>query len=611
MRRYYGSDDDDDEDEDEVYEESDKGSPMHLSRGTATPFGFESPHEEQRNTPWMTDNGDIIRPAEKGDIRPTAAVPSTKGRAGERSPRPEWMTRSQEATPAEVQGPRAKKRLGFEGLPGPRAPQEEEETDGDTVPVLPPSPSPLRVRPATSRPPVAQVPGIIVRPGEGPDLFDVDPWGDVDFARLAREQANQADRLGRPRPSDKFLDAEGQYPEAAGRLERVLHRMLEREKTVPVVVLYANEPDLDQRERPVILWRSAPGPSRLVLHMVVIDHYDKTRYDTRLPINGPASVGVARVDLFKESAGPAHFHLRSKDDAWVMEAGAFLPTERVIVILVQENPESQPLMLDLQPLRFDQSAISMAPSITVDAKAKNEHCDADYFDWIRLVDGLGLMIRLESNGTLSWVRNQHESASEGDREKQTRRVNPGEFRKLACMDEKAFVADSGMDIMAVRIDDNYHMVEKMFVPGGPLTRAQHAPIKSVPRLAKALKALVARFDKQAIHVSGWVCSVDPTTKRSTIRETGWHLTYTREGGFAGVTEKTVIWGDGTVERWDGTESHITEDRVRQLHDWAMTTAEVGPTPCCDQFSYYVSIHDSQGKALLERKKVGFSPLLGP
>jgi len=506
MRRYYGSDDEDDAD---VYEESDKGSPMHLSRGTATPIGRDPDDNEDRNTPWMTDNG---------DIRP-AAIPSTKG--GERSPpRPEWMTRSQEVTPAaEVQGPRAKKRLGFEGLPGPRA---TEETDGDTVPVLPPSPSPLRVRPAVSRPPVAAVRPI--RPGDEPDLFDVDPWGDVDFARLAREQANQADRLGRPRPSDKFLGAETEYPDAAGRLERVLHRMLEREKRVPVVVLYAHDPDLDVRERPVMLWRSAPGPSRLVLHMAVIDHYDRTRYDTRLAVNGPASVGVARIDLFTESAGPAHFHLRSKDDEWLLEAGAFLPMERVIVILIQENFESQPLMLDLQPLRFDQSAITAPASVSVsapasvDAKANNEHCDADYFEWIRLVDGLGLMIMLESNGTLTWVRNQHESASPSDREKQTRRVNPSEFRKLACLNEKSFEDNAGPTLMAVRIDDDYHMVEKMVTDHGPLRNSQHAPIKSVPKLVKALKALVARFDKQAVAISDWMCSVD-TNGRSTIKET--------------------------------------------------------------------------------------------
>src|SRR5208283_4320831 len=102
MRRYYGSDDDEG---DEPYEEEDQGSPMQLSRGTATPFGFD-PGSTGKDVPWITDEQEIV---------PSAATGTTA--------RPEWMTRSQETSPADLKG-RAKKRLGFEGLPGPRGTEE-------------------------------------------------------------------------------------------------------------------------------------------------------------------------------------------------------------------------------------------------------------------------------------------------------------------------------------------------------------------------------------------------------------------------------------------------------------------------------------------------------
>lgn len=250
------------------------------------------------------------------------------------------MTKSQEPSPAPTER-QTKRALRF-----------EEETQEARLPEIPSHPTPSNEEAVLAT--LARAKGFRET---GYDLYAVSPFGDVDFARLAREQAEMADRLGRPRPSDKFLEVATEHPSMVARLERVLHNMLSRNPTSPVMVLYASEPDLDERQLPTLLWRSAPGRSHLVVHLAVIDHRGKTRLDTRLALDGPASIGAARVDLFREASGSAHVHIRSDEDQWVLEAGTFLPAEPVVIILIQENPMSQPQALELQPLRFDQARI--------------------------------------------------------------------------------------------------------------------------------------------------------------------------------------------------------------------------------------------------------------
>jgi hypothetical protein len=447
MRRYLGGDSDLEEEEEN---EGDQGSPMDISRGTATP------QTGGRNVPWITD---------EQAFEMTGGGGLHKGQGS----KPEWMTKSQEfSPPTEAAGPVAKKRLAFESMPGPGRAEDDEVT----LPVPPASPPSMPVLPRLHAAAVPRTEG-------GPDLYDVDPWEDVDFARLAREQAEQADRLGRPRPSDKFMALETEHAGVAARLERILRNALSRQRPQqddPVIVLYASTPELNQREGPLLLWRSSPGRSHALLHVAVQDYFSKTRFDGRIRADGVGSVSLTRLDLFRDSPGAANIQLRSTDeDTWVLEPGTFLPSERIVVILIQEDTTSDPQMLELQPL---------------------------------------------------------------DRSKE--------------------------------------------------------PIGTT-------------IDEQGI--GDWMCSVD-ANGRATIREAGWRLEYEKTGGIAGVHQETIVHEDGTIKFWDGRKSRITPARARQLFDWAMHTPKAGPTPCCDFFSYHVTIRDARGKPILATKKVGPMPLEG-
>ena len=417
MRRYLGGDSDLEEEEDGDEEDAFQGSPMQLSRGTATPTSeFPVSPWGGRNVPWITDD-------ENQDI-----MPRGRGSRNENA-RPDWMTRSQDlAPPAPTPSKPAepKRRLVF-----------AHEDDDDEQQQQPPQP-------------------------KSPDLFDRPAWDDVDFTRLAREQAAQADRLSKPRPSEKFLSVEMEHAAIGTRLERVLANIVGREPLTPVAVIYAAEPDLDRSKQPLMLWRSSPAAAtNVILNMAVIDHYGQKRLDTTLALAGPASVRLAWLDLFSDQQSLVHFQLRSEHEVWLLEAGTRHPDKRVIVILIQENNMQAPQMLDLQPLRFDQEAITDV-------------------------------------------------------------------------------------VVGTMIDDD--------------------------------------------------------------EEAGWRLEYVKTGGIAGVHEETTVWEDGTVKYWDGRRSRITPAKARQLYEWAMKSRKAPPTPCCDFFSYHVTIRDARGKPIMAQKKVEAMPL---
>lgn len=189
-----------------------------------------------------------------------------------------------------------------------------------------------------------------------PSLFDVDPFGDVDFECLAREQAAAARRVNRVSPSEVFMGVVDEKEAIGRRLERVLqaalaNNALKDKRTVPVIIIYAAEPSL---ERPELYWRSSPGRSKLVLDLAVID--GKTRLDSKLPVHKEASIELTRVDLFGEN-NPAHAQIKNVDEEWVLEPGTFLPAERVDVVLIQENAATVPQRLHLEPLSFAKASI--------------------------------------------------------------------------------------------------------------------------------------------------------------------------------------------------------------------------------------------------------------
>jgi len=313
----YRGDSDDDGDE--------RGSPMDISRGTATP--------QSGPAPWITDEQVIV----------------PEGGEGGKRVKPEWMTGSQEFSPP----PREAKRALF---------QEEETQQAPTTPLLSPPSNVVVVEQGR------YASGAKKKLFEEKDFnLHTAPWGavaprDVDFVCLAREQAEAAVRQGMPGPSDKFIAVTEEHPVPSGRLERVLHNMLSRNPTAPVVVLYAAEPESDPSKRPVILWRSSPGRSKSVLHLLVGNQETRKQLNGRLVISGPASIGTARVDLFDDEKGHeeevVHVRLRYTDELlWQLEPGWSLPSEAVVVILIQEDTYSQPQALELQPLRFDQARI--------------------------------------------------------------------------------------------------------------------------------------------------------------------------------------------------------------------------------------------------------------
>lgn len=107
-------------------------------------------------------------------------------------------------------------------------------------------------------------------------------------------------------------------------------------------------------------------------------------------------------------------------------------------------------------------------------------------------------------------------------------------------------------------------------------------------------------------VGNWACSVDENGL-ATVREAGWTLVYKQTGGFAGVHHTTTIHESGRVERWDGSVAHMPTARAQELYEWVLTTPEAGPTPCCDHFSYHVSLYTARGNPIVTDKKVGPLP----
>ena len=104
----------------------------------------------------------------------------------------------------------------------------------------------------------------------------------------------------------------------------------------------------------------------------------------------------------------------------------------------------------------------------------------------------------------------------------------------------------------------------------------------------------------------WTCSVDKNGL-ATVRRAGWTLVFKQTGGLQAVKRTTTVHEDGLMEHWDGSRSRASKGRITELYNWALTTPEVGPTECCDHFSYHVSLWDAQGALLVDNKKVGYIP----
>jgi hypothetical protein len=474
MQHYRGGGNSDDDDDDE----EDNGSPMQLSRGTATPL-YDDPASGGRGVPWITDEQDIV---------PTGG-----------GSHPEWMTRSQDASPAQEEQPprKTKKRLDFgaEGGNEDRLSPSHWAEDSETT------------LPAVSLPPVhrAPLPNLVPSSssrGARDPFYDVDPWGDVDFLRLAREQADQAERMNRPQPGDKFLSAAAEYPQASGRLERVMRNMLSRveHRPYPLVVLYAAEPDLDPRVQPVMLWRSAPGKSHVHLQVAILNHSETTRLDATLAIDGPASIETTRVLVHTQPPDPVHLRIRSDSvgDMWRLEGGSLLPPERICVVLIQENSLSEPQVLDLT-LMFAQASVVGGIGAPTEVAIENHlkpsvgsQCSPDDWTEIRYVDSFQLEITLRQDGKLTWEHRHHPLSRWLVAEPlYSGRVDPAIFRRLVCADTDKFLPGPKPRERNEPADKSYMVVEKVDVGGTVYT----APMKSVAKLARDLKALAESREK--------------------------------------------------------------------------------------------------------------------
>jgi hypothetical protein len=84
------------------------------------------------------------------------------------------------------------------------------------------------------------------------------------------------------------------------------------------------------------------------------------------------------------------------------------------------------------------------------------------------------------------------------------------------------------------------------------------------------------------------------------------LVYERSGGLAGVSERWAIYGDGRVVTGDGRESHVAPEEIaevaskaKELGFFDMANKYVPKDPCCDRFTYTITIQGRDGMHTVE------------
>ncbi len=85
----------------------------------------------------------------------------------------------------------------------------------------------------------------------------------------------------------------------------------------------------------------------------------------------------------------------------------------------------------------------------------------------------------------------------------------------------------------------------------------------------------------------------PATGNRDTSEGGVTIVYRREGGFAGLSQEWVIHLDGLIEAPGELQMRVPPAEVQALLDQSAemveTPATPEPTPCCDRFTYSVTI----------------------
>jgi len=102
------------------------------------------------------------------------------------------------------------------------------------------------------------------------------------------------------------------------------------------------------------------------------------------------------------------------------------------------------------------------------------------------------------------------------------------------------------------------------------------------------------------------CQPGTSTSAESLAAEGIVLVYERSGGLAGVSERWVIYGDGRVVTGDGRESRVTPKEVaevaseaRELGFFDMADKYMPKDPCCDRFTYTITIQGRDGMHTVE------------
>jgi hypothetical protein len=102
------------------------------------------------------------------------------------------------------------------------------------------------------------------------------------------------------------------------------------------------------------------------------------------------------------------------------------------------------------------------------------------------------------------------------------------------------------------------------------------------------------------HSASYEVEVTATIEAKSPSDEGAVLIYKRSGGFAGLEEGYTIYGDGRVTSNTGpelqAEGQAVErllDEVKELGFFEMDGDYMPEDPCCDRFTYELSVFDGQ------------------
>jgi len=278
------------------------------------------------------------------------------------------------------------------------------------------------------------------------DLYDVDPWADVDFPRMASEQEEQARRLGRTPPAQEFRSVHEIEGEAGSRLEKAIAAASARWPDLPIVALFAKAPDSTPGARPVLLYRChhLHGYHQHHLHGIIVDESGKP-WEASAHLASEAERTTLPVHLKGSETGvlPAdeHFMLRVIESGtkllaseWIMQLGSAAFPMRLACVFAQQG------VLGFQALLLGNDTPPPVKNAVISNFADHPSYDGRVRALV-LRDSFAIEISLDDEDMLRWRRRRHPLARHlpsGEFAWHTRTVAPGTFCRLAAMDVNAF-----------------------------------------------------------------------------------------------------------------------------------------------------------------------------